>query len=267
MPRAAEAVSPPKNRARRVMHGSLPTQAGTFAGLSDRGGITPRRATACTQSGDGLPSFPPPMSARIAYRLVTERLELRCWRPEDAAPLLDVIGRSKPELEIFLPWARLEPTSLDAKIELLRTFRGRFDLGMDFAYGVFLRETGEIVGGNGLMPRIGMGGLEIGYWTATHHAGKGYCTEGSAALAHHALVTLGMDRVEIHAEPQNGPSNAIPKKLGFEREGVLRRRYPYADNDLRDTVIWTLFREKLPRADKVTWARYEAFDFAGRKIL
>jgi len=207
------------------------------------------------------------MFPRIAYRLVTERLELRCWHPKDAAELLEVVTESRPALEVFLPWARIEPTTHDQKVELLRGMRGRFDLGHDFAYGVFLRETGQLVGGNGLMPRIGPVGLEIGYWTATAHAGKGYCTEGSAALAHHALVTLGVDRVEIHCEPQNGPSNAIPKKLGFEREGVLRRRYPFADNDLRDTVIWTLFRAQLTRADKVTWARYEAFDCADRKIV
>jgi len=207
------------------------------------------------------------MFPRIAYRIVTERLELRCWHPSDAAPMLEVIAASKPALEVFLPWARLEPTTLDQKIELLRSFRGRFDLGQDYAYGVFLRETGEIVGGNGLMPRIGPSGLEIGYWTATQHAGKGYCTEGSAALAHHALVTLGVDRVEIHCEPQNGPSNAIPRKLGFEKEATLRRRYPFGDNDLRDTVVWTLFRSHLPRADKVNWARYEAFDAADRKIV
>jgi RimJ/RimL family protein N-acetyltransferase len=207
------------------------------------------------------------MFSRIAYRIVTDRLELRCWHPSDAGPLLDAIVKSKPALEVFLPWARIEPTTHEQKVELLRTFRGRFDLGQDYAYGVFLRSTGEVVGGNGLMPRIGAAGLEIGYWTATAHAGKGICSEGTAALAHHALVTLGVDRVEIHCEPQNGPSNAIPKKLGFEREGVLRRRYPFADNDLRDTVIWTLFRDRLPRADKVNWARYEAFDCCDRRIV
>jgi RimJ/RimL family protein N-acetyltransferase len=207
------------------------------------------------------------MFSKIAYRILTERLELRCWKPTDAAALLEVVGKSKPALEVFLPWARNEPTTLDQKIELLRGMRGRFDLGQDYAYGVFSRETGEIVGANGLMPRIGPAGLEIGYWTATEHTGKGYCTEGSAALAHHALVTLGVDRVEIHCEPQNGPSNAIPKKLGFDKEGTLRRRYPFGDHDLRDTVIWSLFREKLPRADRVNWARYEAFDCADRKIV
>ena len=37
--------------------------------------------------------------------------------------------------------------------------------------------------------------------------------------------------------------------------------------DLRDTVVWSLFRDKLPRADKVNWARYDAFDACERKLV
>ena len=59
-------------------------------------------------------------------------------QPTDAEQLLDVVTRTKSSLDVFLPWARLEPTTLDQKVELLRSFRGRFDLGQDFAYGVFL---------------------------------------------------------------------------------------------------------------------------------
>ena len=36
-----------------------------------------------------------------------------------------------------MPWAEQEPTEVEAKVELLRSFRGRFDLGQDFTYGIF----------------------------------------------------------------------------------------------------------------------------------
>jgi RimJ/RimL family protein N-acetyltransferase len=206
------------------------------------------------------------MSTRFAYRIVTDRLVIRCYEPKDAPMLHAVVTASKSHLETFLPWARLEPTSLEQKVELLRTFRGRFDLGQDYAFGVFLKDTGELVGGNGLMPRIGPGGLEIGYWTAKAHANRGFCTESSAALTKYAIVSLGIDRVEIHCEPANGPSNAVPRKLGYEREATLRRRFPFSESDLRDLVIWTMFRERMERSDKVNWARYEAFDAMDRPI-
>jgi hypothetical protein len=36
-----------------------------------------------------------------------------------------------------MPWAAAEPKPLEEKAELLRVFRGRFDLGEDFVYGIF----------------------------------------------------------------------------------------------------------------------------------
>lgn len=36
-----------------------------------------------------------------------------------------------------MPWAEQEPTDVEAKVQLLRGFRGKFDLGQDFTYGIF----------------------------------------------------------------------------------------------------------------------------------
>ena len=56
-----------------------------------------------------------------------------------------------------MPWAADEPKPVEEKAELLRFFRGRFDLGEDFVYGVFARDESEVVGGTGLHTRIGRG--------------------------------------------------------------------------------------------------------------
>ena len=49
-----------------------------------------------------------------------------------------------------MPWAHDEPQSLDEKVALLRLFRGNFDLGQDFVYGVFSADESEVLGGTGL---------------------------------------------------------------------------------------------------------------------
>src|SRR4051812_47187390 len=74
-----------------------------------------------------------------AYRILTERMVLRCFEPRDAEALKAAVDSSIEHLVPWLPWARDEPQSLDAKVELLRTFRGKFDLGKDFVYGLFDR--------------------------------------------------------------------------------------------------------------------------------
>jgi hypothetical protein len=40
-------------------------------------------------------------------------------------------------------------------VQLLRGFRGRFDLGQDFAYGIFVPDDSEVLGGTGLHTRAG----------------------------------------------------------------------------------------------------------------
>src|SRR4029078_6860861 len=103
-------------------------------------------------------------------------------------------------------WAHDEPRSLDERIGLLRGFRGRFDLGEDFVYGIFSRDEREAVGGSGLHTRAREGALEIGYWIRASAVGRGYAHEATAALARVAIRVCGVDRVEIRGDPGNEAS-------------------------------------------------------------
>jgi hypothetical protein len=72
-----------------------------------------------------------------AYRIITERLVIRCWEPDDAASLKLAVDASLPHLRPWVPWAANEPTPLDQKVAWLRKSRGEFDLGLDYGFGVF----------------------------------------------------------------------------------------------------------------------------------
>src|ERR1700759_1324959 len=72
-----------------------------------------------------------------AYRILTERLVIRCWDPSDAVSLKLAVDGSLPHLRPWVPWAASEPTPLDQKVAWLRKCRGEFDLGLDYSYGVF----------------------------------------------------------------------------------------------------------------------------------
>lgn len=205
------------------------------------------------------------MKRAPAYTLCTDRLVVRCYEPKDAPRVHELIVRNKQHLLPFMGWALREPMSFDDRVDLLRGFRGRFDLSEDFFYGIFLPD-GTFVGGTGLHPRCGPEGIEIGYWIDEVHQRKGFVTEVAAALAKHALMDLGLARVEIHTDPRNESSNRVAEKLGFTREGILRKRHPYTDTELRDVLHWTLFREDIGRAALVNWARYQAFDAVDRPL-
>ena len=192
---------------------------------------------------------------------------MRCYEPRDAPLLKDAVDSSLEHLRPWMPWALDEPQSLDQKVELLRAFRGQFDRDENFVYGIFVRDESEVVGGTGLHPRVGDGGLEIGYWVAAGAIGEGYATEVAAALTRVAFEVCSVDRVHIHVAPENVASTRIPRKLGFVEEGTLRRRLPprRPGEARRDQVTFTMLREELSRSPCAD-ARVEAFDAAGRPV-
>jgi RimJ/RimL family protein N-acetyltransferase len=199
------------------------------------------------------------------YRIETERLVIRCFEPRDAPLAKEAIGASLEHLRAWMPWAEREPKTLEEQTELLRGFRSAFDSGEEFAYGIFDPTESEQLGGTGLMPRVGPGGLEIGYWVRASATRQGIVTESTAALTRVGFDVCGADRIEIRIDPGNVASLGVPRKLGFTEEATLRRRLPAPEGEpLRDVTIFTLFREDL---DPAIAPGIRAFDARGEQIL
>jgi RimJ/RimL family protein N-acetyltransferase len=178
--------------------------------------------------------------------------------------LKEAVDSSLEHLRPWMPWAHEEPQPLESKVELLRGFRGRFDLGQDFVYGIFFADESEAVGGTGLHTRRGEGIFEIGYWIRSGRAGEGLCTEATAALTRVGFEVCEIGRIEIRVDPANEPSLAIPRKLGFVEEGTLRGTFHGPDGSPRqnDSVVFALLRGEFARDVEL-----EAFDAAGERVL
>jgi RimJ/RimL family protein N-acetyltransferase len=201
-----------------------------------------------------------------AYRIHTRRLVLRCWQPTDAPLLKAAIDANLEHLRSWLPWAQHEPEDLPMKIERLRRCRGEFDLGEDFAYGMWDRAETRVLGSTGLHTRVGAGAREIGYWVHQDHINQGLATEAAAALTKVAFLVDKVARIEIHCDPDNVRSAAVPRKLGFCHEATLRHRARTPDGQPRDTMVWTLLAHEY-HTSPATAAAIEAFDVVGRRLL
>jgi RimJ/RimL family protein N-acetyltransferase len=201
------------------------------------------------------------------YRIETERLVLRCYEPKDAPLLKEAIDSSLDHLRPWMPWARHEPQPLERKVELLRAFRGNFDLGKDFVYGVFEPDESRQLGGAGLHPRGGEGALEIGYFIRADAIGRGLATEVTAVLTRVGFEKCGLLRVDIQVDPANERSLRIPRKLGFVEEGVLRRRLePHeGGGPWRDSMMFTMLAEELAASACMRYA-YRAYDALGAPV-
>src|SRR5690625_199905 len=63
----------------------------------------------------------------------------------------------------------------------------------------------------------------IGYWLDIEHQGKGIMTRAVRALTDYAFEEFDLNRVDIRAAVGNVKSRAIPERLGYKKEGVLRQ--------------------------------------------
>lgn len=62
----------------------------------------------------------------------------------------------------------------------------------------------------------------LGYWLGKSYQGRGIMTTCFAAVIQHAFDELELHRVEIHCAVDNHKSRAIPTKLGFSEEAILK---------------------------------------------
>jgi RimJ/RimL family protein N-acetyltransferase len=199
------------------------------------------------------------------YRIETERLVVRCYEPRDAPLLKEAIDSSLEHLQPWMPWALDEPQTLEQKIELVEAFRSSFHAGENFTYGIFDADGRALLGGTGLHPRVGPGGLEIGYWVRASATRRGIVTESTAALTRVGIELCEADRIEIRIEPRNEASFGVPRKLGFVEEATLRRRLPGREGGpLRDVTIFTMFREDF---DPSIAPGIRAFEARGKRLL
>jgi len=138
---------------------------------------------------------------------------LKRWEAAWAAAGAEAVVESLPELKPFLPWATDAYTTQDMADFIERSVTAWAE-GTQFNYALFT-SVGDLIGGIGLMDRMGPGVLEIGYWMRTSHAGRGHMTAAVAALTRVALTLPGIDRVAIQYDAANAASAAVAAKAGF----------------------------------------------------
>ena len=82
---------------------------------------------------------------------------------------------------------------------------------------------------------------EIGYWLIEKMTGKGIMTRCVKTLTDYAFSTMKMNRVQIKCAIGNDKSSAIPKRLGFQFEGIERAGEKHTDRFL-DLEVYSLLK-------------------------
>lgn len=194
----------------------------------------------------------PPILRDLPTELVGERILIRPLHPGDGAAIFEAVEESREQTSPWLPWVAKTLAANDSE-EAVRRSMARWALREDLMVGIYNRATGRYLGGSGLHRMDWtVPSFEIGYWLRTSAWGQGYVTEAVQVLCRFAFETLGANRVEILCDAKNARSAAVPKRLGFTQEALLRNECRDGAGELRDTLIFALTPDDYANA-KLDW--------------
>lgn len=155
-------------------------------------------------------------SAMIDIIKIYKGLYLRRISHQDAEEVFDLIDKNREHLSHWLPFVETtrSPDNTHAFIEQLHRSHSR-EMVFSICYQDLI--TGLI--GFKDIDRANQR-LEIGYWISKENEGKGIVTDACRNLIDKAFKKLNMNRVQIKCGVGNSRSSSIPKRLGFQFEGI-----------------------------------------------
>jgi RimJ/RimL family protein N-acetyltransferase len=201
-----------------------------------------------------------------AYRIETPRTRLRCFAPSDHVAVQQAVDESLAHLLPWMTWAAHEPLGMGQRIELLRTYRGHFDLGGDYGFGIFEKDESRVLGSATLKMTADASEREVGFWVHVGHVGKGLATEVVSALLRVAYEIEDLDSVELRCDPRNEKSARVAHKLGFGGPVLDPLSYPVPGEGKRDTHVYTLSRVEYA-SSPARLVPIEAYDVLDERIL
>ncbi len=153
--------------------------------------------------------------------LSSERVELRLFRPGDAAAV--VRACRDPDIPRFtmMP-AGMTDDDARAWIELGLAW---WPKGVA-RFAVTVASSDDCVGQVGVQFDFPMHRAEAFYWLTPDARGKGFATHALELVTRWAFDACGVARVHLVTFPENLPSQRVAERCGFAREGLLRAWEP-----------------------------------------
>ncbi len=154
------------------------------------------------------------------YCKIDDETELRLIELRHTEELFLLTEQNRQHLREWLPWVD-SSSSYEDTARFIKSALEQFTQNLGFQAGVW--HQGKLVGVIGFH-RIEWGNrrTSIGYWLSKQHEGKGLMTKACAALIDYAFNELKLNRIEIRCATANKKSCAIPERLRFTKEGVIR---------------------------------------------
>jgi ribosomal-protein-serine acetyltransferase len=177
------------------------------------------------------------MDARELRFRIDEDIERRPFVEGDADGVFAAVRENRDHLTPFMQWM-VDDYSIDHAREFIAQSIRSATKMESLGFGIFRKE--KFIGTIGFVYfDWKVRSTEIGYWIAANEEGKGIITRAGEILIDHAIREWGINRIEIRCSTLNTRSDAVPERLGFSREGLLRQSQ-FRNGTLHDFYIYGL---------------------------
>lgn len=172
---------------------------------------------------------------------IDENIKLELTAAKHARGLYDAVKANRKHLSQFLPWVGNMQSLADFR-QYIETCETLYRQGKEVSFVILLNEVA--------VGRIGLHHVNpdnknasIGYWLMKEAEGKGIIIRSCRKLITYGFDELHLHRIEIKAAVQNVKSRAIPEKLNFKKEGVLRDA-ELVNGVYLDLILYSMLRDE-----------------------
>ncbi len=152
---------------------------------------------------------------------------LRPVEPADVPQIQKALKSSLSELRPFMHWSHYNWDDEKFLERVLYQYANYYK-GVDYELALFEKQSNTFLSYTGMFPvnRLNPHSYEIGFWTSSAHAGKGYATLATKIEIAVLFEYFKADRIEISCNIENIGSRKVIDKCGFQFEGEMRNYYP-----------------------------------------
>jgi ribosomal-protein-serine acetyltransferase len=172
---------------------------------------------------------------------VDDNIVLYLLDHDHAEALYQLVKTNRLHLREWLPWVD-QMRSVEDFRKYINSSKQRYASHTEMGYVILINYV--------MVGRIGLYNIDvfnksasIGYWLGKEWEGKGIITRCCKAVIDEGFKRLKLNRIEIRAAVENFKSQAIPQRLGFKKEGIIRQG-EFVNNQFVDLYVYSMLKDE-----------------------
>lgn len=173
---------------------------------------------------------------------IDEQIKLISLVEEDSQTVFKLVDSQREYLGKWLPFVQYTQKVEDTKNWIKSTLNGYQERR---EYNFSIQKNNKLIGLIAFnSTNINLNQTEIGYWISENEQKQGIVTKSVKALCEFGFNELSFNKIIIKCGTDNLLSKSIPKRLGFQLDGIERDGEVLSDNNYRDLEIYTMLKRE-----------------------